>query len=136
MHPATPVTPDRAEMDAQEARWLGLVLRIGVFISGTLVLTGLILYLSGGHGGPGTLDETLGRNVEVTRIHPSDIVNGLKDGSSSAFILTGLLVLILTPTMRVAVTFVLFLKHREIIFAVLAGFVLILLILGLIGIGA
>lgn len=128
--------PNRSETDAREAWWLGIVLRTGVAVSGALVAIGLGLFLVGGHGGPASLDDALGRNGEVQAISPMAIVDGLRAGSSSAFILAGLLVLILTPTARVFVTFVIFLKQRELILAALAGFVLILLVLGLIGVGA
>ncbi len=123
-------------MDVQESVWLAHVLRGGVLIAGALVLLGLALFLAGGHGGPSTLDEALGKHAEVQRVHPRDIIDGARHGSSGAIILTGLLVLILTPTARVALTFVLFLQRKESIFAILAGVVLILLLLGLVGIGA
>ncbi len=123
-------------IDVQESIWLARVLRGGVLIAAIFIVIGLILYFSGGHGGPATLDEALGKHVEVQRVRPADILDGVRHGSSSDFILTGLLVLILTPTVRVALTVVLFIQHKETVFAILAAVVLILLLLGLFGIGA
>ena len=134
--PESTVPEQRRVLNVQESIWLARVLRGGVLIAGILVLLGLILYLSGGHGGPSTLDEALGKQTEVQPITPSDILDGLRNGSSGDIILAGLLVLILTPTVRVAMTVVLFLQHHDRLFALLAGIVLVLLLLGLIGIGA
>lgn len=122
-------------MDVQESVWLAHVLRGGVLIAGFFVVLGLILYFLGGHGGPSTLDEALGKHAEVQRVHPRDIIDGLRHGSSPAFILTGLLVLILTPTVRVALTAVLFWRRKEMNFVILAVIVLVLLVLGFVGIG-
>jgi len=130
-----PVLP-ASGIDIQESIWLARVLRAGVLIAAIFIVVGLILYFSGGHGGPASLDEALGKHAEVQRVHPADIFDGLRHGASGDFILTGLLVLILTPTIRVALTVVLFIQHKEAVFAILAAVVLILLLLGLVGIGA
>lgn len=123
-------------IDLQESIWLARVLRAGVLIAAVFVIIGLMLYFFGGHGGPSTLDEALGKQLEVQQVHPADVFDGLRHGSSGDFILTGLLVLILTPTVRVALTVVLFIQHKEMLFAILAAIVLVLLLLGFIGIGA
>lgn len=127
---------ERSIAEGEEAIILGRVLRIGVSIAGVLVLVGLALFFIGGHGGPANLDAALGKGVEIQRTSPRDIVDGLRAGSSGSFILLGLLVLILTPTVRVAMTAVFFARHKDWTFVILAGIVLVLLLIGLVGIGA
>jgi uncharacterized membrane protein len=122
--------------DEQMQRQLGGVLRIGVIAAAALVLLGLVLNFTGSDRDRASLDTALGRQGSIHALHPAGIVAGLRDGEASAFIQTGLLVLILTPIARVALTFVLFQRRRDWPFVALSGVVLIVLILGLFGIGA
>jgi uncharacterized membrane protein len=88
-----------------------------------------------GHGGPDTRDEALGKGVDLPRLGIRDIIDGVRDGDGPSVIELGLMVLILTPTARVALTLVLFLKQRDRLFVGLAAVVLVILLLGFFGIG-
>jgi len=132
---AEPHTP-RAD-DVRLARAVGLVLRGGVIIAGALVALGVALFLGGDHtGSPRTLDEATGKSGAEFHISVHRIWSGLGDGSPMAFIEVGLLVLLLTPTVRVAITAWFLAAHRERVLAWMAIFVLGLLLLGFIGVGA
>jgi uncharacterized membrane protein len=131
----TPAPPVAIPSDRRMANLISLTLRIGVLASAALIILGLVIYAVSDDG-PDTVDDALGKNSEITQIRPSTILDGLADGSPSAFIELGILVLILTPIVRVALTTWLFERQQDWIFVGLAGFVLIVLLLGLFGIGA
>jgi uncharacterized membrane protein len=123
--------------DAKLARAVGWVLRGGVLICSALVLTGLVLFLSGNDAGaPKTLDEATGKSGAEYSVSVHSIANGLRDGNAFAFIELGLLVLLVTPTVRVAITAWFLAKNRERVLTGMAIFVLGILLLGLFGIGA
>ena len=117
------------------AVWIGRVLLAGVLLAAGAMLAGLGLALAG-HGGPTTVEDVFGRGKGPALVHPGAIAGGLVDGSATAYIQLGLLVLILTPTARVALTLGLFIRQRDWLFAAFATVVLVVLVLGLIGIGA
>jgi len=132
---ATTSVPTARPDDARLSRVTGIVLRGGVIIAASLVLIGLVLFFAGHDvGGPKTLDEATGKSGTAYDVSISTIWDGLTDGSSLSFIELGLLALILTPTVRVAVTAYFLARNRERILTGMAVFVLILLILGLFGI--
>jgi uncharacterized membrane protein len=116
---------------------LGRVLRIGVATAGILVLFGLVLFLAHDHGQNRiSLDTALGRGTPVRPLGPGEVLDGLRSGQAAAYIELGLLVLILTPIARVALTLVLFERQRDWTFVALSGIVLAILVLGLFGVGA
>jgi uncharacterized membrane protein len=136
-HPALATQPATvtALPDPRLANVIGLTLRIGVLASASLIVLGLVIYAIADDG-PKTVDDALGKNGEITQVRPSTILDGLADGKPAAFIQLGILVLILTPICRVALTAWVFERQRDWIFVGLSGFVLIVLLLGLFGIGA
>ncbi len=123
----------RAASEARAAAWTGRVLRAGVLVAAGAILIGLILFFAG-HGGPARVDAMLARGATPAPLHPGTILHGLAHGSATAFIQLGLLALILTPTVRVALTFGLFARQRDWLFTGLAASVLVILILGLLGV--
>jgi uncharacterized membrane protein len=128
--------PTLAVTSAQRmANLISLTLRVGVLASAALIILGLAVYLVADDG-PETVDDALGKTGEIPQVRPSTILDGLADGSPEAFIQLGILVLIITPIVRVALTTWLFERQRDWIFVGLAGFVLVVLLLGLFGIGA
>jgi uncharacterized membrane protein len=131
----THVAPAAVSSDQRMANLISLTLRIGVLASAALIILGLVIYAIN-DGDPETVDDALGKNGEIAQVRPSTIIDGLADGSPSAFIELGILVLILTPIVRVALTTWLFERQRDWIFVGLAGFVFVVLLLGLFGIGA
>jgi uncharacterized membrane protein len=118
--------------------WISYVLRIGVLTAATVTLFGLILYFIKGPdpGRPTTLHELTAGGGQRIDISWRSILDGLGSLEPSSVILLGLLILILTPLTRVAMTFVLFLKQQDWIFVAITGVVLGILVIGLIGVGS
>jgi uncharacterized membrane protein len=114
------------------------VLRIGVLMAGAIVLLGLVLFFVAGSqaGNPRSLHDLTGGGGHPIATDPGKIARGVADGRPQAVIQLGLLVLILTPLARVAMTLVLFFFRRDWLFVVVTGAVLAVLVVGLIGIGA
>jgi uncharacterized membrane protein len=117
------------------ANLIGRTLRIGVLTSAALIVLGLVLFFATDKG-PQTVDEALGKTGEIAQVRPSTIIDGLRDTSPESYIQLGILVLILTPIIRVAMTAWLFARQRDWTFVTLAAIVLCILLLGLFGIGA
>jgi uncharacterized membrane protein len=119
--------------EQQAAALIGRVLRISVAIAAALVLIGLVLVVldPGDVGRP-----SLGRAGEVPHVTPRTILDGIREGNGQAVIQLGLLVLIISPSVRVAITVLVFARERRRVLAGLAAFVLLILLLGLVGIGA
>jgi uncharacterized membrane protein len=129
--PKVPVRDDK--LDQKLANWIGLLLRVCVIISGTLVIFGIVLWAIQ-QDGPNSVDAAMGKTGTLPKVNPSTIVDGLRDFTASAYIQLGLLVLILTPTLRVFVTSIVFIMQRAWILVLCSALVLTLLVLGLLGI--
>jgi len=116
--------------------WISIVLRVGVMIAGATILVGLILSLipSMDKGSGVSIHDLLDNGGARISVSPGSIVDGLRAFDPIAIIQLGLLILILTPIVRVAMTLVLFLKEADLIFATITGVVLIVLLLGFSGI--
>lgn len=130
---ASPVvlSPARQRIDLLVSR----VLRVGVLVAALIGGTGLILLFVRGPqpGEPHTLDDLLSLQPGSLATSPSAIVKGLLAGQPESIMRLGLLVLILTPTLRVALTVVLFLMERDWFLLIAASVVLAILLLGLFG---
>lgn len=119
--------------------WISYVLRTGVMVAGAIILVGLILFiLLGSRGGsaPTSLEEMLRGGGKAIQVSPGSIVQGLARLEPLAIIQLGVLVLILTPMMRVGMTVLLFLAQRDWVFVAITCVVLTVLVLGLIGVGS
>lgn len=114
--------------------WIARVLWTGVVLASTVIPVGLLLALLGPH--PARVREVLdgaGPWAPAPTFH--SLRQGLPRGDPVAVLQLGLLLLILTPVVRVTVTVVLFALQRDWIFATISGLVLALLTLGLAGFG-
>jgi uncharacterized membrane protein len=120
-------------LDQKLANWIGLLLRICVIISGSIVLFGILLWAIQ-NDGPNSVDAAMGKTGTLPKVNPSTILEGLRDFTASAYIQLGLLVLILTPTLRVFVTAIVFVMQRAWILVLCSALVLTILVLGLFGI--
>jgi uncharacterized membrane protein len=120
-------------LDQKLANWIGLLLRICVIVSGLIVLFGIVLWAVQ-NDGPNSVDAAMGKTGTLPKVNPSTILDGLRDFTASAYIQLGLLVLILTPTLRVFVTAIVFIMQRAWILVLCSALVLIILVLGLLGI--
>lgn len=113
---------------------LGKTLRIGVLTAAAVLIAGVILFFARERHDV-SYSQALGRHEAITALTPRMLWNGLEDGSARVVILLGILLLILTPVVRVAMTLLLFIKTRDWILFACAGFVLAVLLLGLLGLG-
>lgn len=94
-------------------------LRIGVILSAVTILAGLLMFLvSGNSGYPG--------NTYPTTI--KEIIKGFLQLKSYGVIMTGLLILIATPVLRVAVSVMVFLKEKDYLYVKITGLVLVILL--------
>lgn len=131
---SSPAYEAKQRQYAANAHRIGWVLRGGVSLASALVALGLILFFAG-HGGPDTRDQALGKGIELHPLSVSNLSHGILDGDAPSVIQLGLIVLLLTPTTRVALTLLLFLRQRDRVYIVLSSIVLIVLLLGFFGIG-
>ncbi len=97
------------------------LLRIGVLMSAGLIVLGLVLLI--GEGGSGYPGATFPASLAAIR-------KGLLTLKPDAVILTGLLLLVLTPVLRVAVSIVAFWQERDYRYMVIATIVLLVLLIG------
>ena len=118
--------------------WISYVLRAGVLISGTIIALGVGMFLvkGPGPGEPRSRDELTAGGGHAIATSLGQILHDVAQGKALGVIQLGLLVLILTPVLRVAMTMVLFCQQRDWIFTAITLTVLTVLALGLIGVGA
>jgi uncharacterized membrane protein len=119
-------------IDRQLAVRIGLLLRISIILSSGLILLGIILWAIDDDR-VSSVDQALGKNVDSVHVSPSTIYHGILDGTATAYIQLGLLILLLTPTLRVIITGGVF--YREKLWMLLGAsfIILFVLILGLFG---
>ncbi len=100
------------------------VLRGGVLLSAAIILGGVALfYLRAlAFGGHGATDSTFPHTL-------SSVAQGVARGDPLAIIVLGLLVLLATPVVRVAVSIVAFLLERDWRYVVITSLVLLILLL-------
>ncbi|ERI90922.1 hypothetical protein HMPREF1982_03657 [Clostridiales bacterium oral taxon 876 str. F0540] len=95
-------------------------LRTGVLLSAIVVFIGLSLFLFTGNSGYS------GSYFPTT---PSEIFRGLIAFKPYTIILTGLIILILTPVFRVGVSILVFIKEKDFLYARITSVVFIILII-------
>lgn len=100
---------------------IGKLLRWGVLISAAVVLTGGAVYLT--RYGTTRPDYSVFRGVPSELQTPSGIVDGVLHGSSRVWIQIGLLLLIVTPVVRVAFSIFGFLLEGDILYVGVTLFV-------------
>ena len=124
--------------DRAMERWISYVLRAGVLVSGTIVALGVVLFLVNGPGPgePHSRDELTAGGGHPIATTIGQILRDVSHGKALGIIQLGLLALILTPVLRVAMTMALFLQQRDWVFTAITLTVLTVLVLGLIGVGA
>ncbi|MBC1513973.1 DUF1634 domain-containing protein [Listeria booriae] len=94
------------------------LLRIGVLLSAAIILIGLLLLMfTGTSGYPGTTYPTT----------LTAIFDGIAQFKPYAIVMFGLFCLILTPVLRVLVSFVTFLKEKDYLYVAITSIVLIIL---------
>jgi uncharacterized membrane protein len=113
------------------------VLRIGVGVSLAVIVTGTVIsfvhhpgYLSS----PQTLAPLTVRSAEAPTVHA--VFTGVLAGRGQAMVMLGLMLLIATPVLRVAVSIVVFVIQRDRIFVAITLVVLTLLLVSFVVGGA
>jgi len=112
---------------------IGLTLRIGVIVSIALVLIGVALLVVEGKG-LGYSDYSImsiRSNVNTTVIPPITALRGLSQADGLSFIILGLMVLIATPVLRVALGIASFAMERDWLYVVITIVVFINLMLAI-----
>lgn len=110
---------------------LSNLLRYGVFLASAVVLVGGILYLIRHGAEPVDYKYFLG---EPDRFRsPMGVIEAASSGSSRGIIQLGLLLLIATPIVRVAISLLAFLWRRDFTYMAIASFVLLGLLYSLLG---
>jgi len=112
---------------------IGLTLRIGVIVSIALVLIGVALLVVEGKG-LGYSDYSImsiRSNVNTTVIPPITALRGLSQADGLSFIILGLMVLIATPVLRVALGIASFAMERDWLYVAITIVVFINLMLAI-----
>jgi uncharacterized membrane protein len=112
---------------------LSLVLRIGLAISIAIILVGMGLFFAGGDGknGPQVLQTMMSRSgAWLAGFH--DIIRGVSSFNPMAWISLGIFLLILTPTMRVGISFFLFWQQKDRVYMAITAIVFTLLTVSLV----
>lgn len=99
--------------------FISKALRLGVIISAAIIILGLIMFIATGKSGyPGSSFPT----------SLLEIFNGLIMLKPYAVIMTGLLLLILTPIFRVGVSIIAFFKQKDYLYIIITAIVLVILV--------
>lgn len=119
--------------DRRLERILGNLLRVGVLVSAAIVLTGGSVYIYRHAHEPA--------DYHVFRGEPSDfrtipgVFQSVRDGRGRGLIQLGLLFLIATPIVRVALSIVGFAIERDRLYVMFTAFVLVILLYSFLGSG-
>jgi uncharacterized membrane protein len=118
--------------------WISYVLRAGVTASAAVIGLGLVLLLLQGPAGgePTSIAQLHKADRTLATVTPGATLEGITHFRANALIEMGVLLLILTPTARVAMTAILFALQRDRTFVLITSIVLAMLVLGLLRIGA
>lgn len=112
---------------------IGFVLLVGVLASAAIIVVGVALLIPPGHHKQLLLSQLFSeRDVPIASMPRSYsmIVRGVLRGEPVAVIDFGVVLLILTPVLRVALSAVFFVIRRDRLYAIVSTVVLILLLLG------
>ncbi|WP_035796711.1 DUF1634 domain-containing protein [Clostridium akagii] len=99
------------------------VLKLGVLLSAAIIFIGLSMFLITGKSG-------YSGNYYPTS--PLEILKGLILFKSYSIILTGLLILILTPVFRVGVSIIVFFQEKDFLYVKITSLVFIILLISFI----
>jgi uncharacterized membrane protein len=110
---------------------LSNLLKYGVFLASAVVLVGGILYLI--RHGAEPADYRVFHGVPSEFRSPEGVINAVLAGRGRGIIQLGLLILIATPIVRVAISFLAFLRQRDYVYVVVTLLVLSGLIYSMIG---
>jgi uncharacterized membrane protein len=114
-------------------RWISVTLLGGVLLAAALISVGLLglLLAPSSLTEPSTVADLIGNEGHPTSL--SAIVVGITESRPTSLIRLGVLVLVLTPAVRVLLTLLLFLHEHDWTFVIITSIVLMVLIVGLLG---
>lgn len=95
-------------------------LKIGVMLSAAIVFIGFFMFLVTGNSGYPS---------DTFPTNPIDIFQGLVAFKPYAIILTGLLILMITPVFRVGVSIIVFIKEKDFLYAKITSLVFLILVI-------
>lgn len=121
--------PTHGVSDYEVEQIIGRLLQIGVLIAAAVTLVGSVLLLARTGSAHASFAEFTGTAPGFRSI--TGIVSGLFTGQPAAIVQFGLLLLILTPIVRVAFTLVAFVLQRDRMYIMITSIVLVLLLFGL-----
>ena len=114
---------------------IGWILRVGVSASAICILLGVIVLFITGNTGYGAAFTNLSQVTHFSSgaqgrfpTAPGEVIAGLAQFKPYALIALGLLLLILTPVIRVAASIVIFLLERDYAYVLITAVVLLILI--------
>ena len=128
---SAPTVPPFEERERSVELTIGAMLRLGVVLAAVVAALGGALLLAREGGRPADFAVFRGATGEYHDIR--SIVAGATAGRSAAIVQLGLLLLIATPIMRVALSLVAFARLRDWTYVLLSAFVLAVLLYGLSG---
>lgn len=113
--------------------WISTTLRIGVGVCSIALLIGLILGVSSSSEFGITQELFRGEELSAPAILSfSEVLHGLLSGKGQAWVFLGIFLLILLPIIRVGMTLFIYLFEKDYLFVGITGFVLTVLLFGLI----
>lgn len=99
------------------------LLRVGVMLSASIILIGLVLYLITG---------TSGYDNNTYPTNPLLLLGDILTFKPYAIMMIGLLILILTPIFRVGVSIIVFIKEKDKLYILITALVFIILMISLV----
>ena len=122
---------NKTKREQQLELLLSNLLKYGVFLASAVVLVGGILYLI--RHGAEPADYRVFHGVPSEFRSPEGVINAVLAGRGRGIIQLGLLILVATPIVRVAISFLAFLRQRDYVYVVVTLLVLSGLIYSMIG---
>ena len=115
---------------------IGMVLRYGVILSSAVLVCGLVLFLfARPPGTPSTLQGLVAVNFGRPTLNPQAFLSGVGEGDAVSVLQLGTLVLLATPLARVAISIVLFLREKDMLYVGITALVLAMLLVAIFVIG-
>ena len=121
--------PDRGPSDHAVEQVIGRLLQIGVFTAAAVAIVGAILVLIQHGSAAPAFSDFSAAPAHLTSI--GGILRGVREMRSESIVQLGIVLLIVTPMLRVGFTLVAFMLQRDRVYVAITTLVLALLVYGL-----
>jgi uncharacterized membrane protein len=121
--------PDSGPSDHAVEQVIGRLLQIGVFAAATVAIIGAIFVLIQHGSAAPAFTEFRAAPAHLTSL--GGIVRGVREMRSESLVQLGIVLLIMTPMLRVAFTLVAFVLQRDRVYVAITSLVLALLLYGI-----